>query len=101
MDALYLATAEDLLSALQAADAVSAARCVHAGRANNPGLHDLALGLASDPAGDVAHRIAAGYPSGALTEFEVETAWTGLRERGARLTRFLPPGELARVTPAD
>ncbi len=97
-DSLYLASASDLLDAVNAVE--PDARCVLV-VAHNPGLHDLALGLAgahaaaSDPQ---VQRLAAGYPSGALAEFAVPTAWRDLRESGAQLTRFLAPNDLSQVS---
>ena len=79
LDALYLATAPDLLEAVQGASAK--ARCILL-IGHNPGLHDLALLLAGASIGrsDAAlRRITEGYPSGALAEFQVAGAWSGLR----------------------
>ena len=98
MDALYLAPADDMLSVLQ--DASSSARCVLL-VGHNPGLHELAMMLASvhavtnDPP---MQRLASGYPSGALAEYAVAVPWRELGGNGARLTRFLRPSEL---TPAQ
>ncbi len=93
MDALYLASAPDLLAVLQGITP-SARRVMLVG--HNPGLHDLAMRLA---AGSGDGRLGSGYPSGALAEFTVEPPWAELHE--ARLTRFLLPSDLRRAAPAD
>jgi len=62
---------------------------------HNPGLHELALSLAGPPsAKPELSRLAEGYPTAALTEFLVTTAWRKLSPGGAALQRFLQPADL-------
>lgn len=95
MDTLYLATATQLLNALHGV--AETARSVLL-IAHNPGLHELALKLAGanalEAAPDGLRRLAAGYPTAALTEFSVPGPWWSLGEGGGRLLRFLTPGDL-------
>ncbi len=98
LDALYLASAADLLLTLQSA--VPSARCVML-VGHNPGLHELALFLSGKgplPEDGRLQRLAEAYPSGALAEFAVTVPWEELREGGAQLTRFLLPTDLAPAT---
>lgn len=98
LDALYLATKTDLLDTLHAV--APAARCVML-VGHNPGLHDLAMTLAGAHAAIAdrqVQRLAGGYPSGALAEFDVAAAWRDLGDGGARLTRFLLPADVTAVT---
>jgi phosphohistidine phosphatase len=94
MDALYLATAPQLIAVLhRVAETVRSVLVV----GHNPGMHELALeltGSARDP--EDAGRLAAKYPTGALTEFAVAGQWGTLAPGGARLMRFLCPGDLPR-----
>ncbi len=99
MDSLYLATAEELLAALH--DVPETVRSVLL-IGHNPGLHDLALDLAGSQAinsgGTTERALAAGFPTTALAEFVVASAWCDLREAGGRLVRLLTPRSLE---PAD
>ncbi len=95
MDALYLATAPQLLAVLNGV-AETARSVMLIG--HNPGLHDLAvllMGSAREPAD--ARRLAEGYPTGALAEFSVPGAWRALAAGGARLHRFLSPRDLPQL----
>lgn len=92
MDALYLATAPQLLQVLNKV-AETARSVLLIG--HNPGLQELALllaGSARDPAD--ARRLAEGYPTSALAEFTVPGSWRSLSQGGARLHRFLAPRDL-------
>ena len=94
MDTLYLADAEDMLDILRRTPA-TARRVLLVG--HNPGLQNLAVMLAGAHAAAMdqqVRRVASGYPSGALAQFEVASAWPDLDEGGGRLTRFLLPGDL-------
>lgn len=98
LDALYLAPASDLLDVLRRV--APTARCVLL-VGHNPGLHDLAMVLAGAHAAVTdkqVQRLAAGYPSGALSEFSVAVPWSAVGETGARLTRLLLPSDLTEVT---
>ena len=92
MDALYLATAPQMLAVLNnVAETVRSVLLV----GHNPGMHDLAqmlTGSARDPS-DAKH-LAARYPTGALAEFTVPGPWRTLGPGRARLVRFLRPRDL-------
>lgn len=92
LDALYLASAADLLATLQSAtrDAACVLLVSH-----NPGLHDLALLLSgpdSDP--DALARLEEAYPTAALAVFSLPGAWPDLAPAGATLRRFVRPEDL-------
>lgn len=109
-EALYLATATQLLSVLHGVpDTVRSVLLI----GHNPGLHELAMMLAgrptkaptgNPPAGNppagkapaarAARRMAEGYPTGALAEFAIPADWWGLEPGGGRLVRFLTPREI-------
>lgn len=92
MDALYLATAPQMLQVLNKV-AETARSVLLIG--HNPGMHELALqltGSARDPAD--ARRLAEGYPTSALAEFTVAGPWRTLAPGGGRLHRFLAPRDL-------
>lgn len=95
LDGLYLAGAEQMLKVLRGIpETVRSVLLV----GHNPGLHELAVtligaqGMASG--GEAAHRLAAGYPSGALAEFTVAVPWRGLGEGTGRLGHFVCPRDL-------
>ncbi len=95
MDALYLATAPELLRILNGV--AETARSVMV-IGHNPGMHDLAvylMGSARD-AGD-AKRLAEGYPTGSLAEFSIPGPWGTLSAGGGRLHRFLCPRDLPQL----
>jgi phosphohistidine phosphatase len=95
MDALYLATAPQLLKVLNGV--AETARSVMV-IGHNPGLHDLAtqlVGTARD-ARD-ARRLAEGFPTGAMAEFVIPGAWRTLAPGGARLHRFVCPRDLPQL----
>ena len=98
MDALYLASKGDLLDVLRRV--APDARCVLL-VGHNPGLHELAMLLAGAHAAVTdkqVQRLAAGYPSGALSEFSVAAPWSDLGDVGTRLTRVLLPADLTAAT---
>ena len=95
MDALYLASAAQLLKVLNGVSETARSVMVIG---HNPGLHDLAVQLAGgarDP-GD-ARRLQEGFPTGALAEFVVPGAWRTLGPGGARLHRFVCPRDLPQL----
>lgn len=95
MDALYLATAAQILAVLNGV--AETARSVMV-IGHNPGLHELAVqlaGSARDPAD--ARRVAEGFPTGALAEFVVPGAWRALGPGAARLHRFICPRDLPQL----
>jgi len=97
-DDLYLASVAALMDALREVDdGVRSVMLV----GHNPGLHELALtllgadsGHAARLSGSDARRLMDGYPSGALAEFALAGAWSGLAPGGAKLVRFLCPRDL-------
>jgi phosphohistidine phosphatase len=95
MDALYLATAPQLLAVLnKVPETVRSVLVI----GHNPGLHDLALTLAGAHAlsakTPLGPRLAAGFPTASLAEFTVAPRWADLGEGGGRLVRFLTPKDL-------
>lgn len=96
MDALYLATPQQMLQVLNGvAETVRSALVI----AHNPGLHDLARLLVGPQAllrdAPEMRRLADAYPTAALAEFAVPGPWWSLAEGGGRLVRFLTPGDLS------
>ncbi len=95
MDQLYLASAPQLLAVLRGV-AQTARSVLLLG--HNPGLHEAAVLLAGSQAmaagGATMHRLAEGFPTGALAEFAVAGSWRSLGEGGGRLLRFLCPRDL-------
>ncbi len=92
MDSLYLASLDDLLTALHGvAETVRSVLLI----GHNPGLHDLALTLAGPRIDDAAtpqqRAMAAGFPTAALAEFSIAGSWWDLRPGGGRLIRFMTP----------
>ena len=87
-DGLYGASAPELLARLrELAPPVTPVLIV----AHNPGLHDLALGLARD----AGPELPAKFPTGALAVLDTgTTAWAGLTWGAARLARFITPRAL-------
>lgn len=88
MDALYLATAGQLMEAIRAvAETVRSVLVI----GHNPGMHDLALTLLADPSAPAARELTLGFPTAALAEFVISTPWARLTPSGGRLMRFLTP----------
>jgi phosphohistidine phosphatase len=87
VDALYLASAQQLLAVLR--DVHETVRSVML-IAHNPGMQELAVSLT----GGSHDRLNAGFPTAALAEFAVATQWQQLAAAGARLVRFLTPSDL-------
>jgi phosphohistidine phosphatase len=90
LESLYLAPAEKMLELLRATpETVRSVLLV----GHNPGMQNLALGLAGAAAraggSAAALGLAAGYPACALTEFAVASPWWGLGPGGGRLVRFI------------
>jgi len=99
MAALYLATARQLLEALhQVPETVRSVILI----GHNPGMHDLAMQLtgargtvtANATSDQAVERLAAGYPTGALTEFSIGGPWWQVGPGGGQLIRFLRPRDL-------
>lgn len=92
VEALYLATAPQLLAILRGVNETVRSLMLIG---HNPGMHELAVLLASTTAAnDANRRVTAGFPTAALAEFSVATQWQQLDAAGARLVRFLTPRDL-------
>jgi phosphohistidine phosphatase len=89
-DELYGATDEELLDRLRHVpeDVDGVALIGH-----NPGVQDLATGLAGG--GEDLERMRTKFPTGALAALEFDGPWAGLAEGGGRLVAFVTPKELA------
>jgi phosphohistidine phosphatase len=89
MDALYLATAADLLHVLRQVPPTLRTVLVIG---HNPGLHELALLLgARRPGLCGAPALEREFPTAALAQFTAPDDWGALGPRRARLVRFLRP----------
>lgn len=60
---------------------------------HNPAIQDLTLRLAGS--GQALDRVGAKFPTGALAEIDVVSAWSGIRLGQARLSSFVTPRELS------
>jgi phosphohistidine phosphatase len=102
MDDLYLTTWTSLLDVLRGVRETARSVLLIG---HNPGLHDLAMALAGAAAmagdGPLVRRLAAGYPTGTLTEFAVALPWRQLEAGGGRLMRVLSPADLPGAEPGD
>ncbi len=96
MDALYLASVPALLDVLHlVTESIETILLI----GHNPGLHELAMVLvgaqaftqASGEDAAMLDRLAQGYPTAALSEFEITGPWTTLGEGGGHLKRFTAP----------
>jgi len=89
---IYLAGARELLGRLhQVPEAVVRLMLV----GHNPGFHELAITLSDVATGPLVARLA-GFPTGALARFTIETGWSALARHHARLTAVVLPKELTR-----
>jgi phosphohistidine phosphatase len=94
MEVLYLAGAMRLLDIVRGVpETVRSVMVV----GHNPGMHELAVlldkkGVAASPTA-IGH-LRAGYPAGALAEFNVPGGWSRLDTGGGQLVRFLRPRDL-------
>jgi phosphohistidine phosphatase len=87
-DALYLAPANALLEHLRRVDdAVRAVLLV----AHNPGLGDLASGLAGSGDAEAYARLRAGFPSGAVADLVAPRCWRDLGPGSCELRAFVGP----------
>jgi phosphohistidine phosphatase len=59
--------------------------------AHNPGLHNLALMLASAKESDLLGRLKATFPTGALASYRFDESWRQLRPHRATLVGYLTP----------
>jgi phosphohistidine phosphatase len=95
IEALYLASAQELLAILRGVnETVRSVLLI----GHNPGLHELAAMLTDTQRdtgpGEMAKRVAAGFPTGALAEFAIAGPWHQLDAGSGRLMRFLAPHDL-------
>jgi phosphohistidine phosphatase len=88
---LYGANAGDLLRRLRQLPA--ATRCLLV-VGHNPGLEDLATGLAGSGPADLMGRLHTKFPTGALVTLAVPGPWAGLRWNSAALAGYVVPREL-------
>jgi phosphohistidine phosphatase len=89
---LYGATAADLLRRLrQLPAAIECALVV----GHNPGLEDLATGLAGSGPAELLRRLQTKFPTGALATLVVPGPWADLRWSTADLTSYVVPRELS------
>ena len=87
-DGLYLASATELIERLRKVRKEAGTVLVIG---HNPGLHELAARLATDPG-----RLAEGFPTAALAALEAQGAWVELQWQKARLVLYQTPKELSR-----
>jgi phosphohistidine phosphatase len=86
---LYAASRDELLARLRRVpDAVASVLLI----GHNPGLHQLALTLAS--AGDELERLEAKFPTAALATLAAATTWSRLAPADATLTAYVAPKQL-------
>lgn len=92
-EALYEATAADILAAVGKASAATNSVLV---LGHNPGLEEFARRLAGSRSdGSAQSRLEEKFPTAALARFVVGTDWTKLTFGAARLTHCLGPKDLA------
>lgn len=87
-DALYLAGASRLLDRLQRLPDQAASVLLIG---HNPGLHQLAVSLATE-----SSELAAGFPTAALAVLRASGRWSALRPHQAKLIDFKTPKALSR-----
>ena len=89
---LYGASGGELLRRLQAVpDEVERLMLI----GHNPGMGDLAVGLARHGDPDLLRRLDAKFPTGALATVAVEGPWSGLRWAASTLLDYVVPRSLA------
>lgn len=97
-DALYLATAPQILAVLRNVPQTARGVLVIG---HNPGLHDLAVMLAGQPPrktrNSAIERLVAAYPTCALAEFSVPGQWSHLGAGGGLLVRFITPRDFPAI----
>jgi phosphohistidine phosphatase len=92
-DALYLATAAQLIARLRQISAnINCVMLV----GHNPGLQELAALLSDVSGGPLMARLAAGLPTAALASYQVAVPWSALDRRLARFAALLTPKDLSR-----
>jgi phosphohistidine phosphatase len=96
-DALYLATARALVARIEAVDDEVATLLVIG---HNPGLHELAAGLARHGPRHDRARLAAKFPTAALASFRLDGSWHAIRHAPIALAAYVVPSDLD-ATEAD
>jgi phosphohistidine phosphatase len=90
-DGLYGASSESLLARLNdVPETVAAVLLI----AHNPGIENLALGLAGSGDGEGVERMSEKYPTGGLATLRFEGPWAGLTWGDAELVEFVVPRKL-------
>jgi phosphohistidine phosphatase len=89
---IYLAGARELLDRLRELPE-TVGRLMIVG--HNPGFHEFTVYLSDVATGPLIARLA-GFPTGALARFAIETGWPALARHHARLTAVVLPKELMR-----
>jgi phosphohistidine phosphatase len=88
-EGLYGASAEELLARIRLVpDSVSSVMLI----GHNPGLHELAVTLASS--GDELQRLEAKFPTAALATLSLAKTWSQLAPAGSTLEAFVVPKQL-------
>lgn len=88
---LYLASGPAILARLRRIEAEIGAAMVIG---HNPGLHELALALATRGKKELRAALAAKFPTGALATYEIEGEWAALKPGAARLAAYVVPADL-------
>jgi phosphohistidine phosphatase len=91
LDALYHASPAAMIELLHEVE--ESRRCVLL-VGHNPGLIELAALLAAGDESVLAQRLASGFPTGAMAQFEVEGPWSAFSARSAKLIDFVVPREV-------
>jgi phosphohistidine phosphatase len=90
---VYEATADDLLDVLhQVDDRYTSVLLI----GHNPGMEELAGGLAADGKRKALARLGNGFPTGALATLSFDVAWAELERGAARLERYVRPKDLSK-----
>jgi phosphohistidine phosphatase len=91
-DGLYAASAESLLERLNGIpDEPETVLLI----AHNPGIGDLAVGLAGTGDAHARERMQAKYPTGGLATLTFDGSWADLGWAAAQLTEFVVPRDLS------
>lgn len=90
-DGLYLASAASLLQRLRRLDEGRGAVLVIG---HNPGLHELAMALASPESAQYGALAAGKFPTSARASFAIASAWSGLAQGRQPLLDYVTPKSL-------
>ena len=94
LDALYLASADQLLDTVRAIPPATRSVLVIG---HNPGFHEFAVSLGGTacPATEDQRKLLEGFPTGGLVEFGVTAEWAALARGDGHLRRFVDPRDQA------